>query len=354
MHKIDGEDTVAVMPPPGAVGTPGWFDPGDPGVPREATQVTSDWANAVQAELVNLIEGAGITLDKADLTQLQQAVRYEAENPNEVDVNGLAGFTALGALYAKDTLIDGYVTADSHITSVNGNVVAQNGNVQATVGNVQAVAGNVIAGLALQGNSLSINGGAATIGSGGAITGSTAVLTGSIVGGADVTAETQFLSKGASASVAALVANSDAAGAPSANVRVARVARGSSASALLEWDETADSWCTDRQDGAGLRSVVNAFGTTPRVVHGGRYTVTTTGSPTVTTVAAAHGLSDFLSGVNEAIGVASVEGSPDSDLIVHVLEVDSTDISVRLTRGGGGIITAGDHTLNVIIFATAD
>lgn len=40
----------------------------------EATVVTDDFLNAVQDEIANVVEEAGITLDKADNTQLYQAI----------------------------------------------------------------------------------------------------------------------------------------------------------------------------------------------------------------------------------------------------------------------------------------
>lgn len=57
------------MPTPNTPGTPGWFAHGN-GTSVPYTVLTSDWANAVQAELVNTIEAAGLTLDKTDQTQL--------------------------------------------------------------------------------------------------------------------------------------------------------------------------------------------------------------------------------------------------------------------------------------------
>lgn len=64
MHRIDG---------PGAT-IDNLFTEGDPtqGVP--ATTVTGAWLNAQQEEIANAIEGAGLTLDKLDNTQLYQAI----------------------------------------------------------------------------------------------------------------------------------------------------------------------------------------------------------------------------------------------------------------------------------------
>lgn len=64
MHKIDGPGAA-----PGNVFTEGNPDSGVP-----ATVVTDDWMNAVQAEICNAITAAGIALNKADNTQLADAI----------------------------------------------------------------------------------------------------------------------------------------------------------------------------------------------------------------------------------------------------------------------------------------
>jgi hypothetical protein len=64
MHRID-HPTAA----PGNL-----FTEGDPLSGTPATVVTDDWANAVQEEIVALIEGAGLTLNKASNTQLLTAI----------------------------------------------------------------------------------------------------------------------------------------------------------------------------------------------------------------------------------------------------------------------------------------
>lgn len=76
MHLVDGPYNVSAMPdksPP--ANQPGWFWGGDPVRGQKATRVTKDWLNTVQAELKNVVEAAGLALDKADDTQLLQALR---------------------------------------------------------------------------------------------------------------------------------------------------------------------------------------------------------------------------------------------------------------------------------------
>lgn len=64
MHRIDG---------PGAT-EDGRFTDGNPAAGIPPTIVTDDWANAVQEEIVGVIAGAGLALDKADNGQLLEAI----------------------------------------------------------------------------------------------------------------------------------------------------------------------------------------------------------------------------------------------------------------------------------------
>ena len=50
------------------------FTEGDPTVPVAATTVSAEWLNAVQEELVAVITGAGLELEKSDNSQLWQAI----------------------------------------------------------------------------------------------------------------------------------------------------------------------------------------------------------------------------------------------------------------------------------------
>lgn len=75
MHRIDANAHVLNK-----------FDEGDPGVPRQPTQVDADWLNAVQENICKAVEGAGLTLSKGtpetDGTynnQLLQAIRQKGQ-----------------------------------------------------------------------------------------------------------------------------------------------------------------------------------------------------------------------------------------------------------------------------------
>lgn len=67
MHRIDGPGHVSNM-----------FDPGDPLLGVDPTQVTADIMNAFQEEIANAIESTGQALNKADNTQLAQALSIVA------------------------------------------------------------------------------------------------------------------------------------------------------------------------------------------------------------------------------------------------------------------------------------
>lgn len=64
MHRIDG---------PGAT-EDNRFIEGSPTLGIPPTMVTADWANAVQEEVVSVIAGAGMALDKEDNGQLRDAI----------------------------------------------------------------------------------------------------------------------------------------------------------------------------------------------------------------------------------------------------------------------------------------
>lgn len=53
----------------------GEFTEGNPGAGVAATSLKAAWLNAVQRELVHLVEGAGLTLDAADDSQILKAIQ---------------------------------------------------------------------------------------------------------------------------------------------------------------------------------------------------------------------------------------------------------------------------------------
>lgn len=70
MHKVDA---------PGATAN-NEFSDGDPLTGRPSTILQAKFMNAVQRELVHVVEQAGLTLDEQDDTQVYQAMRLMLEN----------------------------------------------------------------------------------------------------------------------------------------------------------------------------------------------------------------------------------------------------------------------------------
>ncbi|QBY56161.1 tail fiber protein [Cupriavidus oxalaticus] len=75
MHRIDTIDAVDTMPPPAALGTPGFYSDGDVETGRRGTVMSADALNAVQEEICGVIEGVGMPLDKQDNGQLLVAIQ---------------------------------------------------------------------------------------------------------------------------------------------------------------------------------------------------------------------------------------------------------------------------------------
>ena len=73
MHRIDTSLNVTTPPTPVTPGTPGYFQDSNPST--GGTELSADWLNSVQEEIVSVITEAGATLSKADNTQLLAAIR---------------------------------------------------------------------------------------------------------------------------------------------------------------------------------------------------------------------------------------------------------------------------------------
>lgn len=82
MHRVDGENAVASLPTPEAVGPVVGYFAGKGVLP--ATQVPGDWLNAVQEEVVAPILAAGLTLSKTSRDQLLKAIRLLAEKERTI------------------------------------------------------------------------------------------------------------------------------------------------------------------------------------------------------------------------------------------------------------------------------
>ena len=79
MYRIDSDGAVEVIPTEESAGaTSGYFGRGNPGLGVRATKVSADWLNAVQEELLGVIEDAGVTPSKTNRTQLLEAIEIVA------------------------------------------------------------------------------------------------------------------------------------------------------------------------------------------------------------------------------------------------------------------------------------
>jgi hypothetical protein len=63
MHRIDSAGAID-----------GRFVPGNPETNTPPTYYTAQWSNAVQEEIANVIEGAGVSLSKSSNTQLRESI----------------------------------------------------------------------------------------------------------------------------------------------------------------------------------------------------------------------------------------------------------------------------------------
>lgn len=83
MYKIDSPGNVS-----------GEFSNGNPAAGQRATQVDAGWLNELQAEIVNVITNAGLTLEKGNRAQLVAAIALLTSGVTVGDVvAALAGFT---------------------------------------------------------------------------------------------------------------------------------------------------------------------------------------------------------------------------------------------------------------------
>ena len=74
MHRIDHPAAASSLPAPFAEGAPGFFKEGSPSAGDPPTEVSADWLNAVQEEIVGAILAAGLALSKLDNDQLSAAI----------------------------------------------------------------------------------------------------------------------------------------------------------------------------------------------------------------------------------------------------------------------------------------
>jgi hypothetical protein len=101
MNRIDSHNTVSTLPafPDAEVLEPGYFTDGEvvDGEGTDGTVVSAWWCNAVQEELIKVIETAGIELNRTEMDQLFKAIQYHIQNHASV-VGAKAAADAAAAL----------------------------------------------------------------------------------------------------------------------------------------------------------------------------------------------------------------------------------------------------------------
>lgn len=75
MYQYDDATAVAVRPGASNDGTPGWFTDGDPAAGASATILRAEFMNMLQAELLAILTGAGVTPSKSDSDQVLDALK---------------------------------------------------------------------------------------------------------------------------------------------------------------------------------------------------------------------------------------------------------------------------------------
>ncbi|WP_227105121.1 gp53-like domain-containing protein [Chromobacterium rhizoryzae] len=111
MFQIDNSTAATAQPASTSPGTPGFFTDGNPVNGTAPTVVPAEWLNAVMMELVNVVTGAGLTLNKAAFNQVLTAVKRLGQKTVVLTDTGAANaYTATNspALAAGD-LVGGLV-----------------------------------------------------------------------------------------------------------------------------------------------------------------------------------------------------------------------------------------------------
>ena len=98
MFRIDNSTAAASLPAPSPAGTPGYFTGGNPSTGIAPTIVDPHFLNMVQEEIMSVLAAASITPDKADYTQLLQAIAAIANGSYGTASTTSAGIVQLATL----------------------------------------------------------------------------------------------------------------------------------------------------------------------------------------------------------------------------------------------------------------
>lgn len=161
MYYIDNNSGSPNMPAlsPVQSNTPTWFTEGDKN--KGISWIGQDWLNILQAELLNILDAAGIKPDKGKLNQLTLSVKAiitanaytQVNNLKEIFDAGIAaqaaarGHLGLGKLATKDSLGPADVGAlPANGTAVAANRLVSRGTLPALTGTTRGSDGGLIMG----------------------------------------------------------------------------------------------------------------------------------------------------------------------------------------------------------------
>ncbi|MGH8539587.1 MAG: hypothetical protein ACRETW_03685, partial [Stenotrophobium sp.] len=144
MYQIDVSSAASVHAAATPMGTAAFFTDGNPAGGIPATIVPAEWLNAVMLEILNAIEAAGITPNKASYNQLTQAIQTLGRNYEQINIAGSSS-TTLTSTQAGVFLVSliGALTADETVVVPNspGAWVFQNSTTGGHAVTIQTAAG---------------------------------------------------------------------------------------------------------------------------------------------------------------------------------------------------------------------
>ncbi|HDJ1974109.1 TPA: hypothetical protein PPU39_003881, partial [Salmonella enterica subsp. enterica] len=133
MYFLDNNSGIATMPPLSAAQstTPRWFSEGDGA--KGISWPGQDWFNIVQAELLAILNVAGLRPDKSKLNQLALAIKVIVGNEALLKNNCLSEIAQAGAAAqkkARDALGLGALATKDSLGPVDVNALAKNQNLK--------------------------------------------------------------------------------------------------------------------------------------------------------------------------------------------------------------------------------
>lgn len=170
MFRIDGPTAAPALPAPAAAsGTPGYFTNGDPAAPIPPTQVSADWLNMIQEELVAVILGAGLQPQKNAFNQLFTAIQSLITSGGvafATDAEAIAGQMANKAVSprAAAALVANRITAilggaPANLATLGALAAALGNNPNFAGDTTTALAARALAAIRISGGGLATGGG---------------------------------------------------------------------------------------------------------------------------------------------------------------------------------------------------